>query len=209
MAPLTKRQKQILDFVRTFIDRNGYAPSVREIADAFGLSSAATVHQHLEALASKGVLQKAPGRSRAVEAALPERPAARIAEVPMLGKIAAGRPIESVAHLDIDNTVEIPESYLGSGDHFALTVRGESMIEEGILDGDTLIVKRRDHALPGQVVVALVDGEATVKKFYPRPNGMVELRPANPGFAPIKAPESSVIIQGVVISLLRRFGGAG
>ena len=210
---LTKRQKEILDFVADFISRLGYAPSIREIASAFGLSSTATVHQHLESLIAKGLLHKERGRSRSMEVAQAPSPGitaeasvlhSRVVEVPVLGIIAAGQPIESPGFLDPDDTVAIPESYLKAGEHFALRVRGDSMIDEGIHDGDTLIVKKQDRALPGQVVVALVNGEATVKFYYPK-NGTVELRPANPRFAPIFVPESDVIIQGLVISLLRKF----
>ena len=200
---LSKRQKETLDFIEEFISQNGYSPSLREIAAGLGLSSPATVHQHVAVLAAKGALRRpAANMKRGL------KPAGRLHRqgggsviLPLLGNIAAGAPIEALESAD---EIEIPQSFLAGGECFALRVRGESMIEEGIHDGDVVVVRSQPTAERGQTVVAVVKGEATLKKFYPR-GAKVELRPANETMAPIIVDAARLEIRGVVVSLLRRF----
>lgn len=197
---LTKRQHEIYEYVRGFMDEHGYAPSLEEIAEHFGLSSVATVHEHLENLQTKGMLRRDPNRSRAVELV---RPAPRAVELPLLGRVAAGRPLEAVAD---DETIAVPEDLLGRGETFALRVQGDSMIDEHIEDGDYVIVERRDTARDGQRVIALVDGEdATLKSLFREPNGTVRLQPANVQMEPLLYPADRVKVLGVVIGVLRKY----
>lgn len=198
---LTRRQREIYDFVRGFLDEHGYAPSLEEIATHFGLSSVATVHEHLENLQAKGALRRDPNRSRAVEIV---RPGIRTAvELPLVGRVAAGRPIEAVPD---DETIAVPEDFLGRGETFVLRVSGESMIDEHIEDGDYVIVERRDIARDGERVIALIDGDsATLKTLYRELGGVVRLEPANERLAPLRYPAERVRIQGVVIGVLRKY----
>ncbi len=194
---LTKKQKAILDFVEEQIRANGYAPTLREIGAHFGLSSVATVHKHLKTLAGKGRLSREAGRARAVELAAPARSGV---EVPLLGLIAAGSPIEA---LESPESMALPEEMLGRGETFVLRVKGDSMVEDHILDGDFVIVQRQDRAENGEIVVALLGNEATVKRFY-REAGRVRLQPANAALQPLYVAEDDLRIQGVVIGILRR-----
>src|SRR5213596_2951801 len=167
---LTKRQKELLDFLRAYIAEHGYAPTLDEIGRHFALGSLATVHKHLTNLERKGRIRRLANHSRALE--LTEAPAAGAAvAVPLLGRVAAGAPIEAV---EVPETVTLPEELLGRGETFALRVLGDSMIGEGILDGDLIVVESRPDAENGAAVVALVRGEATVKKLY-RERGRVRL----------------------------------
>lgn len=203
---LTRRQREIYDYLGEFIEENGYAPSLEEIASRFGLSSVATVHEHLENLESKGALRRDPHRSRAIE--LTETTAAghpRMAavELPLLGRVAAGQPIEAVAE---DETIAVPESMLGHGETFVLRVAGDSMIDEHIEDGDYVIVERRDMARSGERVVALIDGEhATLKTLFREPDGRIRLQPANERIAPLFYDAARVRVQGVAIGVLRKY----
>jgi repressor LexA len=200
----TKRQKQILDFISDHLSAYGYAPSLREIAANFGLSSVATVHQHVAALDKMGALSKEWNRSRSLRPVHTD--IAAVTEVPILGNIAAGRPIPAIETLDDAHTIPVPENFLGRGEFFALRVEGDSMIEEGIHDQDTLIIRRQDDADNGQVVVALIDNsEATVKKLHKK-GDEITLIPANPAFKPVTLPASRVRIQGVAVSLMRKYG---
>src|SRR5213083_2095383 len=197
---LTKRQKELLDFLRAYIAEHGYAPTLDEIGRHFALGSLATVHKHLTNLERKGRIRRLANHSRALE--LTEAPAAGASvAVPLLGRVAAGAPIEAV---EVPETVNLPEELLGRGETFALRVRGDSMIGEGILDGDLIVVESRPDAENGATVVALVRGEATVKKLY-RERGRVRLVPANEKLAPIVARAAEVEIRGVVIAVLRRY----
>src|SRR5213076_162270 len=196
---LTKRQKELLDFLRAYIAEHGYAPTLDEIGRHFALGSLATVHKHLTNLERKGRIRRLANHSRALE--LTEAPAAGAAvAVPLLGRVAAA-PIEAV---EVPETVTLPEELLGRGETFALRVHGDSMIGEGILDGDLIVVESRPDAENGATVVALVRGEATVKKLY-RERGRVRLVPANEKLAPIVARAAEVEIRGVVIAVLRRY----
>lgn len=199
--PITKRQKQVLDFVSTFIEKHGYAPSLEEIGRALGLSSVATVHKHLSNLQRKGLLTREWNRGRSLTVAPPPAPAGAV-EIPLLGIVAAGAPIEAIANPD---TLPVPAAFIGRRRAFALRVKGDSMIDEHICDGDTVILEAREVARPGETVVALVEGhDATLKKFY-RQGSRIRLQPANPEIDPIVVPESRVRIQGVVIGVLRRY----
>jgi len=197
---VTKRQKQLLDYLRTYIDQHGYAPTLEEIGKHFSLHSLATVHKHLQNLERKGRIRRLHHHSRAMEV-VPEPRFGRAVEVQLLGRVAAGVPIEAVEEPE---TISLPEEMLGRGETFALRVRGDSMIEDGILDGDIVVVESRADADDGATVVALVRGEATVKKLH-RQRGRVRLVPANRQLAPIIARASDVEIRGVVIAVLRRY----
>ena len=199
---LTRRQKEILDFVTRHIARKGYAPTIEEIGDHFGLSSFATVHKHLTNLEQKGLITRASNRSRALEL-VPSPVTVRAVELPLLGRVAAGTAIEAIQSTE---TIFVPEDMLGRGRTYVLQVKGESMIEEQIRDGDYVIVEDRQSARDGEMVIALLGGEnATLKKFFREADGRVRLQPANPTMKPMFFPAERVRIQGVVIGLLRRY----
>jgi repressor LexA len=201
MMPLTKRQREILDYLNEFIQRHGYAPSLEEIGRKFSLSSLATVHKHLTNLQEKGFIKRAWNRSRSVEL-VPTRSAGRAVELPMLGYVAAGMPIEAVAS---NETISVPEDLVGRRETYVLRVRGNSMIDEQIRDGDFVIVEDRKTAENGEMVIALLDGrDATLKKFY-REHENIRLQPANPTMNPIIVPADNVQVQGVVVGVMRRY----
>jgi repressor LexA len=199
--PLTKRQKEILDFLETFVADNGYPPSFEEIARHFGYGSLATVHEHLENLRAKGYIRKSFNASRSIEL-VRGGPAAAV-ELPLLGNVAAGVPIEAIEEQE---TIAVPEDLLArGGQHYVLRVRGDSMIEEQIKDGDYVIVNARSVAQNGDMVVALVDGEsATVKKFYRDGDGRIRLQPANAMMPPMFFKAGDVMVQGIVVGVIRR-----
>lgn len=201
--PLTKRQKEILDFLEAFLAENGYPPSFEEIAHHFGYTSLATVHEHLENLRHKGYIRKSYNASRSIEL-IPSELHTSAVELPLLGRVAAGAPIEAIPERE---TIAVPEDLISRGGrHYVLRVRGDSMIEEQIRDGDYVIVNARQTALNGEMVVALVNGDsATVKKFYREPDGRVRLQPANETMPPLYFPPSDVLIQGVVVGVIRRY----
>ena len=201
MLPLTKRQREILDYLNEFITQHGYAPSLEEIGRRFGLSSLATVHKHLTNLQEKGFIRRAWNRSRSVEL-VPSRGGGRAIELPMLGFVAAGVPIEAVPGSE---TIAVPESMAGKRDSYVLRVRGDSMIDEQIRDGDFVIVEDRKSADNGEMVIALVGGQdVTLKKFY-RDNGKIRLQPANPSMQPMLFDPDNVQVQGVVVGVMRRY----
>ena len=201
MQPLTKRQREILDYLNEFIEQHGYAPSLEEIGRRFGLSSLATVHKHLTNLQDKGFIRRAWNRSRSVEL-VPTRMGGRALDLPLLGYVAAGAPIEAVVS---NETVTVPEDLVGSRDTYALRVRGNSMIDEQIRDGDLVVVEDRQTAHNGEMVIALLEGaEVTLKKFY-RENGHIRLQPANDAVAPIIVRADKVQVQGVVVGVMRRY----
>ena len=201
--PLTRKQHEILDYVSAAIARNGYAPSFEEIAEHFHFSSLATVHEHLSNLERKGYIRRTYNESRAIEI-LPSEAVGRAIELPLLGAVAAGSPIEAVDH---NETVTVPETLIRrSGDHYVLRVRGNSMIDEQIRDGDFVVVNERPRADNGETVIALIDGTAaTVKKFYRERDGRIRLQPANETMAPIYVNENDIRIQGVVVGVMRRY----
>lgn len=201
---LTKRQKEIFDFIEESIREQGYAPTLEEIGRQFGLSSLATVHKHLTNLERKGVIRRKWNRSRALDVVPPE-PRSAAVELPLLGRVAAGAPIEPIEQGD---TIAVPEELVGRGETFVLRVKGRSMVGEGILDGDFIVVQARGQADNGDTVVALVRGDATVKRFYREKAGMVRLQPANDDMAPILARAADVEIRGVVVAVMRKYQAA-
>jgi repressor LexA len=199
MTGLTERQRAIYRFIKDYIQAHGIAPSYDEIRQAFRFRSYNSVRKHLKRLEEKGVL-KSPwaNRKRALQLVEPAPPPGLL---PLLGRVAAGRPIEAIA---APETVEVPETLLRGDDNFALRVVGDSMVDEGIHDGDIVIVKPQRGAENGQTVVALIGDDATIKQFY-RQGARIELRPANSTMRPIVVEEGDLQIQGIVIGLIRRF----
>ena len=195
---LTKRQKEILDFIRNYRESSGISPTQREIREHFDLSSFGTVQKHLKRLEEKGALSREWNRSRGIS---PSEPKTTSREVPLLGAVAAGRPIEP---FPVEETIEVPASLLGRGDHFVLRVRGDSMVDDGIRDGDYVIVSKRSGAQNGQTVVALVRGEATLKRYYAE-GSRVRLQPANAAMKPLLIDARDVLVQGVVTGLMRNY----
>ena len=199
---LTRRQREIYDYICEFVEENGYSPSLEEIGSHFELASVATVHKHIQHLVSKGFLRKAWNRSRSLEPVA--ETASDGAQVPLLGTVAAGSPIEAIEHSD--ENIRVPAQMMGRpSETYALRVRGDSMIEDQICDGDVVIVERRDEARNGETVVALLGGlDVTLKRFY-RKGATVRLVPANSSLDPIEVPAAEVRIRGVVRGLLRSF----
>jgi len=197
MAYLTKRQKEILDFIEDFINQHGYSPSFREIGENFHYRSVATVADHIAALQQKGYLNKDPSMARSLQV----NPVweEKVFEIPLLGTIAAGKPIEAIR---TQETIQIPRDMMGKN-VFALKVRGDSMIEEGIYEGDYIIIEPRPDARDGDIVVALIDNEnVTLKRFYKEKNG-VRLEAANRKMKPMRL--KKVVIQGKVRGVIRKF----
>jgi repressor LexA len=199
---LTKRQREIYQFLRDFVAQHGYAPSYEEIKEHFHLSSLATVHKHITNLEQKGVITKGWNRGRSLEIIHTDPAPAPVVDIPLVGTVAAGQPIQVVEEQE---TLTVPASMVRRGRTYALRVRGNSMIDEHILDGDYVIVEERQTANNGEVVIALLNHEeATIKKFYWE-QGQVRLQPANPALAPIMVQGGDFAIQGVVVGLLRKF----
>lgn len=208
---LTKRQKEFLDFLSGFLEKRGYSPSYEEIAEGLGLASLATVHKHIQSLQSKQYLTRGFNQSRSLEIAPKyyeeqrrhrQLPAAARVEVPLWGRIAAGQPVEAIAGEDTLNFAD----FAGDPGTFALKVRGDSMIEDHICDGDYVLIEKAASARNGDIVVALVDGvETTLKRFYDEPGDQVRLQPANASMQPIYVPKSSVAIQGKLLAVLRKY----
>jgi len=198
MPELTKRQKQILDFITQFIQSYDYAPSYREIAEHFGLSSTATIHEHVKSLEDKGLLSSSHNVARSLE--VTNYRFGRAIELPLAGLITAGEPIEAI---ETPETIAVPRSLIRDENSYVLKVKGESMIEEGILDGDYVVVERKYYPQNGDVVVALLDNEyATLKKYF-REKDRIRLQPANKTMKPIYAKNPA--IQGIVRAILRTF----
>ncbi len=210
MRYLTERQRDILNFIRDFQKARGIAPTHREICDHFGFSSYGTVYKHLSLLQKKGLIRRDWNQKRGVE--LVEQPedrpaeakrenAAAARELPLFGYIAAGRPLD----VDVsDEMIAVPEHLTTRGENYVLKVRGDSMVDDGILDGDLVIIARREKADNGEMVVANVNGEVTLKRLY-REGERVRLQPANSLMSPIYAAARDVAVQGVVVGLMRRF----
>ena len=205
MRYLTERQRDILNFIREFQSERGVAPTHREICDHFGFSSYGTVYKHLSLLEKKGLIRRDWNQKRGVELVEKPEPARESTpnarELPLFGYIAAGRPLE----VDVsDETIAVPIHLTTRGENFVLKVRGDSMIEDGILDGDLVIIARREEAGNGEMVVANVNGEVTLKRLY-REGERVRLQPANSMMSPIYASARDVAVQGIVVGLMRRF----
>lgn len=200
MPTLTKKQKEVYDFVASFIKDNGYAPSLPEIRDYFQVSAVSTVHEHLKTLISKGLLKRAKNVSRSLE--LVGQRITETMSVPLVGIIAAGLPIEAIEIPD--EVVEIAKDRrFQDGELYALKVHGNSMIGDGIFDGDFAIIKKQNYADNGDTVVAIIDdNEATLKRFY-REKNQIRLQPANPTFSPIFRKE--VEVRGIVVKIIREF----
>jgi repressor LexA len=206
---LTKRQKEVLDFIADFVESNGYSPSYEELAHGLKLASLATVHKHIQALESRNYLRRLFNQSRSLEVSSKymqerrrSRQSARSTEIPLAGKIAAGAPVEAI---EGQETLQFAD-FAGKGDTFALQVSGESMIEDHIMNGDYLLVERTKQARDGEIVVALVDGrETTLKRLYHEPGGRIRLQPANAAMRPIVVDGKAVEIQGRVLAVLRKY----
>jgi repressor LexA len=207
MKYLTERQRDILQFIRQFQAERGVAPTHREICDQFGFSSYGTVFKHLSLLEKKGLIRRDSNQKRGVEVVEDELPTPAAAaeasarDLPLFGYIAAGRPLEVERG---NETITVPDRLTGRGENYVLKVRGDSMVDDGILDGDFVIINRRERADNGQMVVANVNGEVTLKRFYFE-GERVRLQPANSLMAPIYAASRDVAVQGVVVGLMRRF----
>lgn len=208
---ITKRQQQIYDFIRSYQLEKGYPPSVREMAAAVGLSSPSTVHAHLSALEARGLIKRDKTKPRALEVFNEDGTAAKLAEVneqpdrgtislPLVGRVAAGLPI--LAEQNVEDTFTLPTEIVTDSSSFVLEVHGESMINAGIFNGDFIVVREQKSAMNGEIVVAMIDGEATVKTFY-KEAGRVRLQPENDSMEPIYA--SNPVILGKVVALMRRF----
>lgn len=206
VAALSDRQRQVLDYIKEMVAQRGYPPSVREIGEAIGLSSPSTVHSHLSTLVKAGYLRRDPTKPRAIEvldAAAPARSSERskTREVPLVGRIAAGSPI--LATEDIEDVYDLPASLVGRGPVFMLRIKGDSMIEAGILDGDLVVIERSGDARDGEIIAALINGEEATVKRLRRQAGEVVLEPANPALSPVRY-RSGVEVIGRVVSVLRR-----
>jgi repressor LexA len=207
MKYLTERQRDILNFIREFQKERGVAPTHREICDQFGFSSYGTVYKHLSLLEKKGLIRRDWNQKRGVE--LIEQPdaapapaqEANLRELPLFGYIAAGQPLDVETS---NETIPVPVHLTSRGENYVLKVRGDSMVDDGILDGDLVIIARRERADNGEMVVANVNGEVTLKRLY-REGDRVRLQPANSMMSPIFAAARDVAVQGVVVGLMRRF----
>ena len=203
MTYLTERQRDVLGFISRRIEDDGVAPTLQEIADAFGFRSTASAQKHVAHLERKGFLQREKHQKRGL--VLPQTSTdsvAAAAELPLFGVVAAGAPIESIPD---DEQVSVPVDFLRGGDHYVLRVRGDSMIGDGVHDGDLVVVQRVENAPDGEMVVALVGDEVTLKRIYREGSSTVRLQPANPSMPTMIAPAAEVRVQGVVVGLLRRY----
>src|SRR6266851_9391299 len=205
---LTKRQKEVLDYLVSFENKHGYAPSFEEIGKGLKLTSLATVHKHITTLEKKGFIRRGYNQSRSIEILQLPRPVKeqvldrKVQELPLVGRIAAGQPLEAIEERE---TLSLGDFARG-GNSYVLQVKGNSMIEDHILDGDFIVVEQTQVANPGEIVVALVGGgEATLKRLYREPGGKIRLQPANSEMQPIVVPASEVKIQGRVIGVLRKY----
>jgi repressor LexA len=198
---ITRRQKEVIDFLSNFTQKNGYSPSYEEIASGLGLSSLATVHKHITNLQNKGLLQRAHNRSRSIDVLPPRNNKKGADRLPLMGRIAAGQPVEAIESAESISLSDI----IGNREVFALEVRGDSMRDEHIVSGDYVLVERTRTAREGEIIVALIDGaDATLKRFY-REGAMIRLQPSNTEMSPIYAPAASVSIQGKVLGVLRKY----
>jgi repressor LexA len=198
---LTEKQKAFLEYISRYMDDWGRSPSFEEICSHFGFTSYNTVTTYLKALKRKGYIRlpRKKNQKRAIEVISPVE--TRRFEFPLLGRVAAGKPIEAVEDMDV---IEVPSSMIGQGDHFVLQVKGDSMKEDGILDGDFIVVRKQPTAENGETVVALINNEATVKKYYRRKN-YVELRPSHTGMEPIIVRKGDLRIEGRVVGVIRHY----
>jgi repressor LexA len=202
MTYLTERQRDVLSFISNRIERDGVAPTLQEIADAFGFRSTASAQKHVAHLERKGFLLREKHQKRGL--VLPQTPANAVAaaELPLFGVVAAGSPIESIPD---EEQIFVPADFLRAGDHYVLRVRGDSMIGDGVHDGDLVVIQQAENAADGEMVVALVGDEVTLKRIYREGASTIRLQPANPTLPTMIAPAAEVQVQGVVVGLLRRY----
>ena len=196
---LTKRQKEIFEFVKRYSAKHGYPPTVRDIGKAIGLTSSSTVHAHLANLEKLGLLRRDPSKPRAIELLVDRAKAAVTGAMPVVGQVAAGQPV--LAEENIEEYVQVPDQAGGEDGEFVLRITGESMKDAGILDGDHVVVRRQETATDGDIVVALVGEEATVKRFF-KESDHIRLQPENSALQPIRTPDATVL--GKVVGVLRR-----
>ena len=193
-------QQRILEYIEGYIEKNGYPPSVREIGQAVDLKSTSTVHGHLNRLEKKGLLHREAMKPRTIDVTRDDKP--QMLKVPMLGRVAAGVPI--LAEENAEGYVQLPDNIVGRGDHFVLEIRGDSMISAGIMNGDYVVVKRQQTAQNGDIVIAMIDDEATCKRYFKEPD-RIRLQPENPRMRPFYA--RSVTILGKVTAVYRVYTG--
>lgn len=199
MVDLTKRQKQIFDFIGRFVKKYGYPPTVREIGKAIGLQSPSTVHAHLAKLETLGVLRRDPTKPRAIELLVDRAKRVVRPGLPLVGTVAAGQPV--LAEENIEEYLDLPAVIGGEGGEYILRVSGDSMRDAGILEGDFVVVRPSEDASDGEIVVALIEDEATVKRFY-REDDQIRLEPENPEHEPIRSPDVNLL--GRVVGVFRR-----
>jgi repressor LexA len=203
---LTERQQQVLEYIRTTVEQRGYPPSVREIGDAVGLSSPSSVHAQLNSLVQAGMIKKDPSKPRAIvvvgESPAPAAADRRMRDIPLLGRIAAGTPILAAEH--IDEFMPLPTELVGDGPVFLLEVKGDSMIDAGIHEGDLVAIHKQPDARNGEIVAALIDGEEATVKRLERRDGKVYLHSENPAYEPMVF-SNGVELIGKVVSVLRRY----
>lgn len=202
LVELSHRQRQILQYIIQHSEAHGYPPTVREIGQAVGLSSSSTVHAHLRTLEQAGLIRRDAVLTRAIRVVagnIEQLKLKQVINLPVLGRVAAGSPM--LASQDIEDSFPVPKEFLEGGDGFMLRVKGDSMVEDGIMNGDYVIVRRQDTAEDGETIVALVDDEATVKRFY-RENGRIRLQPANSSMKPLWF--DNIRIVGKVVGVLRK-----
>lgn len=200
---LTKKQKQVYDYIVEYIEENDFSPTQMEIKEHFGFKSLGSVQDYIRYLKSSGYLANDTNSVRGLTPLNPNElgRSQDVIDIPLHGKVAAGNPIEAIEGTE---TITVPSSMIGFGNHFALTISGESMIEDGILDGDLIVVKEQNTAKNGDTVVAVIDNEATVKRFYKQTN-QIELHPANSSMKPIIVTQGDFQIKGVLVGLIRAY----
>ena len=198
---LTKKQKQVYDYICDYLDSNGYSPTQVEIKDHFSFKSLGSVQDYIRYLKSSGYIVNDPNSVRGLKPAKQSENDGSLIEIPMHGQVAAGIPIEALEGIE---TIGIPATMVGSGNHFALTVSGDSKIEDGIFDSDVIIIKERVHANNGDTIVATINNEATVKRYYKRSN-QIELHPANSSMSPIIIRDGDFQIKGILVGLYRSY----
>lgn len=198
---LTKKQKQVFDYISDYIHENGYSPTQVEIKEFFGFKSLGSVQDYIRYLKSAGYLENDPNSVRGLTPVDPNDNQTNSIEIPLHGSVAAGNPIEAI---EGSQMIDVPASMVGQGDHYALTVQGQSMIEDGIFDGDIIIVKNAKAAHNGQTVVATIENEATVKRYYKKSKS-IELHPANSSMEPIIVNNGDFQIKGILVGLYRSY----
>jgi repressor LexA len=197
---LTKKQKQVYDYICHYLEENGFSPTQAEIQEHFGFKSLGSVQDYIRYLKGSGYLTSDPNSVRGLMPTNIDK-AEESVPLPLHGKVAAGRPIEAI---EGNEFINVPPHMIGHGEHYALTISGDSMIEDGIFDGDTVVIKSQKTAHNGNTVVAVIDNEATIKRFY-RTKGQIELHPANEKLSPIVVKDGQLEIKGVLVGLLRSY----